>query len=208
MPGTMSEADLVTDLKASMLDSVGVFTTTEDADFKRHLGNAAADLTRYRPYRAKQSITLVADQADYTAPAGLLFVIKVLYGQKEKATRKPWEDNYPRVPTAKKYGDGNNLMLLLEPAPTAAMITDLGSSYEFLASMQHAIGANAVDTTVDPGDRALLLLRAQAEAAKEMAYRNIHKPVQLRDSLGGIPRNGTPAALHDQLMKEFERMAA
>ena len=68
----------------------------------------------------------------------------------------------------------------------------------------HAIGSAAVDTTVSAPDRALLLLRAQAEAMRELAMRNVVKPQQMRDGYTSMPRNGTPAALFESLLAEFK----
>jgi hypothetical protein len=84
----------------------------------------------------------------------------------------------------------------------------LGSEFRYYYFALHSIGAAAADTTVKASDRGLLLLRAQAEAMKEMAMRNIKKPVQMRDGLASAPRNGTPASLFQALMDQFEKEAA
>ena len=51
MPGTMIEADLVLDLKASLQDAASVFFAGPDADFRRHLGVAALDFVRSLDHR-------------------------------------------------------------------------------------------------------------------------------------------------------------
>jgi hypothetical protein len=51
----------------------------------------------------------------------------------------------------------------------------------------------------------IVLIRAQAEAAREMALRNIHKPVSLNTPVGGVPSNGTPMGIYQALMIEFEK---
>jgi len=51
--------------------------------------------------------------------------------------------------------------------------------------------------------RGALLLRAQAECCKELAMRNVAKPVTMRDGGGGQPRNGTPGHLYSVLLAEF-----
>ena len=60
-----------------------------------------------------------------------------------------------------------------------------------------------------PADRNLLLIRATAQAMTELSHHNLAKPVVLgSNGVGAMPKNGTPAALADQLLKLFERMAA
>lgn len=202
MAGTMSEADLVTDLKASLQDAASVFTVAADADFKRHLSLAALDMGRFFPRTLIGSLTLVAEQSAYTAPAAMVAFKLALWGSKRG---KPWQDSWPgKLPQATLAAQ----QLRLDPAPTAAQIAALGSDYQFYYYAAHAIGAAAVDTTVLPGHRGLLLLRAQAEAMQELTIRNLNKPVQLRDGLSGTPRNSTPAAMFSTLMDMFEQRAA
>ncbi|MGC8165252.1 hypothetical protein ACP3WT_27055, partial [Salmonella enterica] len=69
----------------------------------------------------------------------------------------------------------------------------------------HHIDEQASKTTISPGDRDLLILRAQAEAMREMVMRNIKKPVQQRDGLNSAPKNMTPSAFYDKLMEEWAR---
>lgn len=202
----MSEADLVGDLKASLQDAADVFNAANDADFKRHLGLAALDLTRFRPRTLLATITLIADQFDYAAPADCLVFKSALWG----GTRPhPWDKNWPGpMPAAKVVQGYAGRELHLLPAPTSAQINTLGSAYKFYYFAAHVISATAASTSIQAGDRGLLLLRAQAESMKEMAMRNIKKPVQMRDGLSTGPRNGTPAALFEALMQQFETQAA
>jgi len=206
----MKQSALKDDLKASLQDAASVFTAAGDADFLRHLDKAAEDLVRFRPRIEKDSITLVADQADYAAPAALIRIRKILWGRDEQHTRMPWESNYPAIPEVSIYRDDTGKQLRLTPAPTAAQITDLGGTFAFLCNKLHVISEDAAGqagaTTVAEDDRGLLLLRAQAEAMKEMAARNIVKPVALRDNIGGVTKNGVPAALYAQLLDDFERL--
>lgn len=211
MAGTMSKADLVADLKASLQSAADVFVAENDADFNRHIDAAAMDMGRFRRRTLLGEITVIADQTSYAAPNDLIAFKSALWGN-ERIT-KPWESNWPgRLPDvslAESLGNvANDYDLLLIPAPTAHQISVLGSSFKFYYYAGHAVGANAADTTIKLIDRGLLLLRAQAEAMKEMAMRNLGKPVQMRDGISNGPRNGTPAALYGQLMESFERLAA
>lgn len=206
MSSTMSQGDLVGDLKASLQDSAEIFVAANDADFKRHLDLAALDLTRYRPRTLLSEITLIADQGAYPVPAECWVFKSTLWG----TTRpQPWDKTWTgKLPAAMVVEGSAARELHLTPAPTAAQIAMLGDTYKFYYFAKHVIDPTAALTSVQPSDRGLLLLRAQAEAMKEMAMRNIKKPVAMRDGMSSAPRNGTPSALFDILMKQFEGMAA
>lgn len=209
MPGTMSSADLVADLKASLQDAANAFVATGDADFIRHLSVAALDFSRIRPRTLLGEINLVADQINYAAPADMHMFKAAVWGASHGVM--PWEPSYPgKLPTAQlvSVGDSPAQELHLTPAPSAKQISVLGPLYKFWYFAQHKIDADATKTTIHPSARALLLLRAQAEAMRELAMRNITKPVSMRDGLSSAPRNGTPSALYQALMKEFEDAAA
>ncbi len=202
----MSQADLVADHKAALMDSADVFTAAADADFIRHLDAAALALSRHRPRTLLGQLELVADQAGYAAPGDFQVFKAALWGN---TTARPWEKSWPgRIPSAHAVEVGGVTEIHLDPAPTAAQISLLGSAYKFFYFAKHVISTTSASTTVRPGDRGLLLLRAQVEAMKEMAMRNIKKPVQLRDGIASAPRNGTPAALFEMLTGLFDKEAA
>ncbi len=207
MPGTMSKADLVADLKASLQDSKNVFTAANDGDFERHLAQAALDFGRKRSRTLVASFILVADQAGYAPlPADFLFYKSHMWGIAPVAAPKPWESGYPgRLPTGRVIEEGGARKLYLDPPPTGAQINVLGSDFRYYYGAGHVVDADAAKTTVLAGDRQLLILRAQAEAMREMAMRNIVKPVQLRDGMSSAPRNGLPSYLYEKLMEEFDR---
>lgn len=211
MPGTMNEADLVADLKASLQNSAEVFTAANEGDFRRHLAAAALALGEKRPRTLLGAITLVADQADYATPAGFLAYKSHLWGIAPRRAPRPWEPGYPgRLPNVRVIETGSNPVtrkLSLDPPPTSAQIAVLGAEFKFYYRAGHAIAADANQTTVDAGDRGLLLLRAQAEAMREMAMRNIQKPVVVREGFNGTPRNGHPSFLHEAFMKEWKDAA-
>ena len=207
MAGSMSQADLVAELKASLLDAAAVFTADDDADFVRFLREALPDVQAKRPRTKLGEVTLVAQQPTYALDALTDFVaLKVDMWRDPGKLPKPWELTYPgRLPRLEAVWDGEVWQLELEPAPSAAHLASLGSRCAFWYFAAHEIGVLAADTTVAPADRGLLLLRAQAQAMLAMAVRNSGKPVQLRDGLSGTPRNSTPAALHQTLMDLFWR---
>lgn len=209
MSGSMSQDDLVADLKNSLHDAADIFTAAGDADYIRHLDMAALGLTRWRPRTLVGTIDLVADTALYTAPDDLSAIKSHLWGIAPLPARRPWEKGYTgRLPDLRLTEVDGVRALCLEPSPTAAQIGMLGSSFRYYYFARHSVAVSADQTTIRAGDRGLLLLRAQAEAMREMAMRNIKKPVQMRDGLASAPKNGTPTALYQVLMEEFERVAA
>lgn len=202
----MTRAELAEDLKASLQDAADVFNAPDGADFLRFLDKAALDFYRVRPRTLLGELTLVADQFAYEAPDDLLAYKSALWGSDRRI--QPWEKHWPgRLPDVYLCEDGGVHELHFLPAPTAQQIAVLGSTYKYWYFASHQIGDTEAETTILSGQRGLLLLRAQAEAMREMAMRNIGKPVQMRDGVSSGPRNGTPAALYAALMKEFEEAA-
>lgn len=202
----MSEASLVADLKASLQDAAKVFTGAADADFKRHLVTAALDFGRKRRRTLIGSIALVADQARYAVPDKFLGFKSSLWGISPIASPKPWERTYPgRLPDVRVVEDAGIRKLELTPAPTPFQINVLGSDFRFYYYAGHEVAAAAAATTIFDGERGILILRAQAEACRELSMRNVAKPVTLRDGITSTPKNGTPAYLYSALMEEYER---
>lgn len=212
MPGTMNEADLVSDLKASLQDAASVFAAANDEDFKRHLRVAALAFCGKRPRTLVGTLTLVADQAQYAAPDGFQAFKSHLWGIAPVARAKPWEKAWPgRLPDVRLVETASTpavvRKLQLDPAPISAQISALGAEFRFYYYAAHAIDADAAKTSILPGDRGLLMLRAQAEAMREMAMRNIQKPVIVREGLSSVTRNGTPGFLYEKFMQEFRDAA-
>ncbi len=205
MAGTMSEADLVADLKATLFDAANFFTAAADADFKRFLQQALPDMQTKRPITRLGTLTLAAGEARYVVAEADFAALKTDIWREPSKLPKPWDAAYPgALPRISAARDGDTWYMQFEPAPTALHIAALGDSCKFYYFALHVIAVNAADTTVNPQDRGLLLLRAQAEAMLALGMRNAGKPVQVRDGLSGTPRNSTPAALHELLMRLFK----
>jgi hypothetical protein len=209
--GTMCLADLIQDLKASLNDASTVFTAADDADFKRHLNGAALAFQRKRPRTHYGSLTLVADLAQYAAPADFVSFKSHLWGIAPKRAPRPWEQTWPgRLPDVRLVDAGATTIvrkLQLDPAPQAFQISALGAEFRFYYYAAHVLGAAPAETSIVDADRGLLILRAQAEAMRELAFRGSKKPVQLRDGLSGTPRNATPTYLFEALLAEFQEAA-
>jgi len=205
----MSLQELIIALKAILADTANKLTGHGESDFQRLLEAAALDFSRVRPRIVQASLTLIADQALYPAPVDLRCFASSSWGLAARRNCKPWEAGYPQtLPHVRVVESGGGRQLALDPPPNNAQILQLGGDYDYYYNAVHSIGATAAQTTIDPKDKSLLLLRATAEAMSNLAIRNHGKPVKLRDGLNMGPRNGTPAALYDQLMEQFEKQAA
>lgn len=207
MPGSMSRSDLVTDLTASLHDAAEVFV--DPGDMPRLLDVAALDFTRHRPRTLLGTFTAEVGRMEYPAPANLYLFKSSLWGIAPVARAKPWERQWPGPMPDVRVVDGvSGRELHLTPAPTQLQLMTLGSEFRYYYFGIQVIGDTAAETTLPEGDRFLLLLRAQAEAMREMSIRNIKKPVAMRDGLHSAPRNMTPAALHVEMMREWESKVA
>lgn len=204
MPGSMSEADLVADLKVSLSDAAGIFAGNEDEAFKRFLRQALPDMRFKRPLTRLGQVTLQADEPAYTLAEDDFAALKTDLWRDPTKLPKPWQPTFPGpLPRICAQRGADGWQLVFDPAPTIGHLSVLGTVCKFWYFADHAIGTVAADTTVAAVDRGLLLTRAQAEAMLALALRNAGKPVQLRDGLSGTPRNSTPTALHQVLMDLF-----
>lgn len=204
MQGTMSRADLVADLQASLQDAASLFTAADSADYIRHLDMAALDLGRHRHRTLLGTLTVIAEQYQYAAPADLLVPKSAIWGRTHQMRYRPWDRRFPgTLPRIElvETPDGNKLHLI--PAPTADQITQLGGQFDFYYFAGHSIADDAAQTTIASYDRGLLILRAQAEAMAELAMRGVGKAIKPMMGGSGTPRNGTPAALAQQFMDTF-----
>ena len=210
MAGTMALDDLAADLKRSLHDSASLFAADDYADLTRFVRQALPDMAVKRPRTRLGQVQLAAGEPRY-ALAGYsdfyAYKTHLWDRQSNVSFPQPWEPTYPgpapRVCASRDGASGAGYFLDFAPAPNALHLAALGASFKFYYFAQHVAGTLAADTTVDAADRGLLLLRAQAEAMREMVLHQANKPVQLRDGLSGTPRNSTPAALHEMLLRLF-----
>ena len=202
MAGSMTRDDLVADLKRSLHDAGSAFNAPGDADWLRFLAAALVGMQTKRPRTLLGSVILVADQDRYTITEADFAQDKThSWGSRPP---KPWAPEYPgALPRVSVAQEGTANVLVFDPAPSMLHISAHGSTFRFWYFGTHT--ADATGSTLAPVDRPLLLLRAQAEAMRELTLRNVNKPVALRDGLSGTPRNSTPAALYQALLQEWER---
>lgn len=200
----MTETELIIDLYDLLSDSAAKF---EAADLQRHVATALIDLARVAPLIKRDSLTLVADQAAYTAPSDMHHLIGTVWGVLSRRQCKPWNNDWPgRLPDAASRPG----LIVLTPAPTAAQIASLGAEYPYDYAAHYVLSSAAADSSVPDRLKPALLYRAAAEAMLELATRGVAKPVALGGSANGIsmPRNGHPAALSKDLMFRFRESAA
>ncbi len=200
----MAFATLVSDLKATLHDSAAVFRAEGDADFKRFLLAALPDMQAKRPITRLGEISLFVEQARYAVTYPDFAGLKVPLWSDAGKLPQPWEPAYPGpIPRLAALWDGAAWWLEFETAPNWRHLACLGDKCRFWYFGSHVLSEDGETTTIAPADRGLLLLRAQAEAMRELAVRNAGKPVQLRDGFTGWSRNSTPAALHKDLLDAF-----
>jgi hypothetical protein len=205
MAGSMSRADLRADLKASLLDAARLFPAANDGDFDRLLDTAARALGQRGRGLAQGELTLTAGVSRYTAlPADFGYFQRDMWAD-TSLLPQPWEPTWPgKLPRVSTLRGPDGIALVFEPAPSAQHLALFGATFRFAYRPRLVIGSDAADTTVRESDRDLLMLRAQAEAMRELAMRAVHTPVQMRDGMSAQPRNATPAALFAVLLDEFE----
>ncbi len=80
------------------------------------------------------------------------------------------------LPRASSIRTDAGLVLQLSPPSTLHQISILGRQYCYSFYARHQVGSIEPDSAVSPADRGLLQLRAQAEASRELAARNVVKP--------------------------------
>lgn len=194
-----ARAGFIARLKGSLLDSVRAFA---DADLERHAETALAALSQIKPKRCVIAVNLVAGRSLYPCPANLRGIHACYWGRGHKAAVQPWADNYAgKLPEwSLTYNEAGVRFLRASPAPTFSQINELGS----YAELEYQADWQWGDTA---GMENLLMLRAQAEAMRELAAKNATTAYNIREGISATPKNGTPAYLYEQLLQEFERLA-
>lgn len=199
----MSQADVLADLQASLGDAGRAFNAAADADWLRFLAVALVAMQAKRPRTLLGVVTISAGEPRFAIALADFAQYKThVWGSRAP---RPWDPSYPgALPRISAVNEGGSWALAFDPPPTATHVAVYGSAFKFWYFGTHSLGATEGDATLAPADRPLLLLRAQAEAMRELSMRNVNKPVTVRDGFSGTPRNSTPAALFQVLLQEFE----
>lgn len=196
---------LLADYRASLHDAAKIFSD-DSKDLRRHLALAAREVARHkRPRTLTATVTLVADQAEYEGVPEDLLLPKI--SQWGHVNVKPWLVPREPLPVIRVL-DGTTRKLVLAPPPSSAQIAAFGATFTYYYLAAHTLDESANTTTIAAEDRDLVILRAQAEAMRELALRDAAKPVTLRggNASGGAPKVGTPAALYQSLLAEFREL--
>ena len=197
-----TRASLVSRLQASLINSADSF---RPEDLQRHVDVGFAELCRFRHRTVYAGLVAQAGVTMYPCPSTLTRVLASDWGQQNKAELQPWDDRWPgKLPQLSVgYDESDNRVLLLQPAPTERQLALLGSRCPYRYAAPHLLSDS--QSSLNDEDAQLLILRAQAEAMRELAMHHASKPYQLRDGISATPRNGMPGYLYSVLLEEFER---
>ena len=195
----------------SLLDAERTFGDDADemkANYQRHLDVALQALSEARPQIKQTELQLVPFRSTYAAPSNIRAVHACYWGRTHKAVSQPWDDGYMgRLPQWTVYVNTADIRFLrATPVPTASQIQVAGSMCEIEYTTAHVL--TDTECSLNDEEQGLLLLRAQAEAMREIAMKNSTVSYQLREGIGSTPKNGTPAYLYQELLAEFERRVA
>lgn len=197
----MTRSGIIAALKSSLMDASAAFTAANDADFARHIDAAVADMHRVRARTLVGSVEIDLSVADYPAPADLMGFKSAIWGSNARCY-SPWDKNYPGIlPRLRVVEIGGSNRLIFNHQPTAKQIALFGIDYRFYYWASHVFTDTAC--SLADGDQNLLLLRAQAEAMKELALRDSVRPTQIGGGFGSQTKTGMPAALHQVLLTEW-----
>jgi hypothetical protein len=202
-------SDARTALSKSLLDALTVFgadATAQQPHLDRQLDAATADFNRVAPRLVSTTLTLVADTANYAAPADALrwHSTELIDDQAEKV---PWDEfRLQTVPTPFLTVVEGTRCWQFRPTPTTFMLDRIGSVYPYTYVAGHKLSETEAETTLQTEQLPLLILRAQVEALRELAIRNAHKPIAVRDGMHSQTKNGTPAAIAEQFMRLWEQL--
>lgn len=172
-----------------------------------HLATAVTDYNRVRPRIVGFDLQLVAGQRDYPAPAGALrfHLCELVAANDQLDPYDPRHVDHVPMPVLIRNADGARVWRF-SPVPSQRLVNVFGSVYRYTAVVTHRLADTASETTFWAEDLPQLVMRAQVESLRALAVRNAHKPFTTRDPSQSQTRNGTPAALAQMVMADWERM--
>ncbi|MEI8634722.1 hypothetical protein P4S72_27155 [Vibrio sp. PP-XX7] len=196
----MQIATLTEQLQTALMDSAELVRGIE----RQLIEVALSDFNRYRPAVRVATFSLMTNWLSYLAPTGIIRIRTVFYGQQQRS-QPCWSHGYPRRLPRLSLVDGEDgqRRIQLSHFPDESVLMYCGRDVSYTYYANRVIENDAV--TIQTEDQALLLLRCLAEAVKYIMIHQLNKTVSVRNSIGGEAKNGTPAAVHEQLMNQFEK---
>jgi hypothetical protein len=178
--------------KAIRIDATDVVFTVDD--YTLFLNRAIHRYSDAKPLRVRASLTLVADQAAYDRPDGLIAFRESEWGVSNRrygptVRPPPWMVSVypanlaPNMPVSSQIALGNitapsyelpafrlaGTQIYIDPAPTTEQIGSYGVAYNYWYDGHHVVDANG--STIPTHDDELILKMAQYEACCSLAGR-------------------------------------
>jgi len=204
----MTLSALAQDLRSSIHAAADVFSTANNEDFKRLIQAAALYHHQVRPRIKRGQITLISGQQDYPAPSDLIRVKSTNWGRSAKLNVQPWNVGYPKTnPKLRLVENNDGRLLEISTLPSEAELINIGTDCQYYYSAQHQVNDDADGTTIKQEDRALLLLRAQAEVCLELNLRGLNRPLSINNGITKKSQTGSPVLLAERLIALWHQSA-
>ena len=196
---SISKADLVASLLVSVSSSTKLLDTDDITVTSTIVDNALDALSRIAPATGIDTITLQPGVQVYPAPLNVWAYKETTWGLDQRVA--PWEPGYiTRLPDV-MYNEGN---IYFSFAPTAPMISNLGSKFTYFYYASYQVNNGAIE--IEPRKQALLLLLCQMEVMKLLMLREPGTQVTTKGNAGKI-QYGSPKLAFESLQEEANRVA-
>jgi len=136
----MNRTEFATLLMAEMKDADGTVIT--EALWLGFIDAGVRFFSNYRPLSKRATLDLVADQSEYARPTDFLDLKEVEWGASRRrfsSSTHPaaWDANFEKVDLPRFRQNGNKIYL--DPAPTAAQITQFTATYAYWYKAAHVV---------------------------------------------------------------------
>ena len=196
---SINKADLVASLLVSVSSSTKLLDTDDTTITSTIVDNALDALSRIAPATGIDTISLQPGVQIYPAPSNIWAYKETAWGFDQRVA--PWEPGYiSRLPDV-TYNEGS---IYFSFAPTAQMISNLGSRFTYFYYARYQVNNGAIE--IEPRKQALLLLLCQMEVMKLLVLREPGTQVTTKGSAGKI-QYGSPKLAFEALQEEAGRIA-
>ncbi|AWL12814.1 hypothetical protein HMF8227_02362 [Saliniradius amylolyticus] len=193
---------LINELQISLGDTAEHFEVGGDFSVggRRLIDAALSAYSQHRPRTKPGKLLLVSGQMNYTAPVDLIGFKMSNWGHSAPL----WQPNRPRsIPRPTLVGERGSYALCFNQAPSLGHIQCFGREYHYLYYAEQSVNENG-DLLLPRTELDLVMLRAQAEAMKELSMHHSNKTVSANNSVASPAKNDKPIYVYQQLMAEFE----